>query len=240
MSSGLLHGAEAIIPYSYSTMRGWAVHRLLPELFGHPNWMDLTTLKPRAFQNRILELGNKVDCEVTKTFLAEHPEDAAWLAGCYRILLKCLVRDWRIHNVLVMEPQLPTILLPDGSEIRCGVPDMLGDSLAFNGLVNIEMKTGLKRVKRAAAKLARYNSGAEIFAQDNGLNRPFRGTIWISFSSSKLEKKSGRHQPSTKPELTYFFEPFDEQRISKMLANKFGTDARQVANLPRHYTPQFA
>lgn len=237
MSLGL--SQAEVTSASYHTLRGMVAHRLMSELFGQPNWMNLTELSPRAFQNKVLDLAGQVECEITRSFLSSHPQEAEWLAGCYRILLKCLLRDWRISSVLVMEPQLPTILLPDGSELRCGVPDMMGDSQTFNGLVNVEMKTGLKRVRRHAGKLARYNGGASLFVEDHCLRRPFRGTIWISFSSMKIEKKSGRHLPSSKPELTYYFEPFNPQRINDLLGPRFGFNFKQAEGLPHHYNPQF-
>lgn len=238
MSHGLIHAEVANAPYAMA--RGWAIHRLLPELLGQPDWVDLTNLTPRAFQNRIMEIAGHIDCEITQSFLSGNPEAAAWVAGCYRILLKCLVRDWRIHEVLVVEPQLPTILLPNGREIRCGMPDMMGLSDAFNGLVNIEMKTGYKRVKRDTAKLARYNGGAHIFAEDRGITSPVRGTIWITFASTKLNARNGHYTPSLKPEMTYHFERFDSNRIDTFLQRKFGVGGTEMAVLPRHYQNRFA
>lgn len=238
MSHGLSNAEVPSAPYAM--VRGWAIHRLLPELLGQPDWVDLTNLTPKAFQNRIMEIAGHIDCEITQSFLYGNPEAAAWVTGCYRILLKCLVRDWRINEVLVVEPQLPTIVLPNGQEIRCGVPDMMGLSETFNGLVNIEMKTGYRRVRRNNAKLARYNGGANIFAEDRGIIAPVRGTIWITFASTKLDARYGRHLPSNKPEMSYHFERYDPTRVNTFLQRKFGVVEQEMSILPRHYVPKFA
>ena len=226
----------AVEDMPYVMLRGWALQCLMNDILSRPDWVDLPKLNPKAFQNKLLEHAMKVECDITPTFIALNPQVVKWLSGCFRILFKCLLHDWRMEKVLLLEPQLPTILLPDGREIRCGTPDIVGDSQAFDGIINVELKSGFKRTGKDNGKLARYNSGTSLFTRDNGINRPFRGTIWVSFASTRQNVKSSKYTWSVNPRMSYVFEPYNVQRISHSLQKKFGVDLETVQSLPRHYT----
>jgi hypothetical protein len=227
-------------PLAYETIRGQAIHSLLPELLGNPRWIDLTEMDGRRFLTTVLELGNSVDCEITRSFFEMYPQDATWVCDCYRILLKCLRHDWRIQNLLTVEPILPTIQIPDGRELRCGVPDLQGLSQTFNGLITIEMKSGRHRVRRNSGKLARYNAGSHIRREDLLQGMPFRGTVWISFSTLQLIKGDARWEPYHEPAVFFTYEPFNADKINTHLVGHFGCTLNEVKQLPRHYAPPFS
>lgn len=219
----------------YTELRGWALHRLMPEILGQPGWVDLRRLRPKTFAAMMFDTALRVECDITPQFAVENPQAISWIAGCYRILFKCLMDDWGMDEVLLVEAELPTISLPDGRELRCGMPDILGISGTYEGAISVELKSGLKRTKKEGAKLARYNSGAALLVEDLRLNVPYKGTVWTSFSSTKRDMKSGRYCWSARPSIYPEFVPYDETSVNNVLQRKYDVDVALIATLPRRY-----
>ena len=236
MSNRLYENDVSLVTSPYSTLRGYALHRLMPEVVGKPGWVDLRKLRPKTFTAMLFDIALCLDCDITPQFLLQNPEAMSWIAKSYRILFKCLLDDWRMTNVLLVEAELPTISLPDGREIRCGVPDMFGVSEAYEGAISVELKSGFRRTKTCGAKLARYNSGAKLLTDDLGLAVPFRGTIWASFASTKQDAYSNRYLWAKTPVITHDFIPYRVERIDEVLQRKYGVDTSKMAGLPRHYS----
>lgn len=220
---------------SYTTLRGWALHRLMPEIIGQPGWVDLRRLSPKSFTALMQDIALRVDCDITPQFAAENPQAMSWIAACYRILFKCLLDDWGMEDVLLVEAELPTISLPDGYELRCGIPDIFGVSEAYQGAVTVELKSGLRRTKKHGSKLARYNGGAQLLVKDLCLDVPYKGTIWTSFSSTKQDKSSGRYYWSAQPVISPEFVPYDEDDVNAILQRKYGVNVGTMFGLPRRY-----
>ncbi len=218
----------------YFTWRGIALHQLLAEMFTAEDWQVLAQLKPKSMEALLLGLGTQTTCQTTQDYLREHREQMGWLAGCARMLLKCL-RDWQVQAELVVEPILPVLHLPDGRTLRCGQPDFHAVANAFGGRVNIELKSGWRRIRKHTAKLARYNGGTHVLLQEQQALEPFIGTIWLSFSDCLVEAKTGRLVPRSWPVLNYHFEPFCPTEINRVLAPRFGVVVDDLHALPRSY-----
>ena len=220
----------------YVMLRGWALQGLCTIIFNRPDWKELLNLPRKDLEVRLLEYACAIPCDITLPFLTENPQALAWITSCLGILLRRLVYDWQMQDIIA-EPQLPNVVLPDGREIRCGEPDITGYSLAMEGLINIEIKSGYKKMGKDNGKLARYNGGTHIFAQDKGFDRPFRGTLWVSFTSTRLNRSNGLRSWSVQPVFSCVFEKYDSDRISTQLMRKFGVDVETFGALPRHYNP---
>lgn len=215
--------------------RGVALHQLLATLLSNDDWQILAQLKPKSLEAMLVGIGYTQPCETTQAFLATHPDQVKWLLGCTRVLFKCF-RDWQMQGPLTVEPTLPIMALPNGGTLRCGQPDFHGIAAAFGGRVNIEMKSGWRRIRKQAGKLARYNGGTQVLLQEQGVVEPFMGTIWLSFSDCLIEPRTGRQVPRAWPVLNYHFEPFDYGHINRLLQPRFGVTACELISLPRSYT----
>lgn len=215
---------------AFYQLRGYTFHTIVDSLLNHLSYQKIRMMKTQNLQKMLIRFGQNHADEDIRKFFNEYRHHSQWLAGACKQLCKILA-DINANHVDT-EFQLPAFQLSNGYELRCGVPDLVFTFQNRNatGVGVLELKTGIKPIKKNSAKITRYLAGLWSVLDKQGRAHELQELYWLSFSTFKIDKRTGIVGPSDGPSVRLRRVPFDTEILNESLFLRYGITLQDLKN----------